>query len=88
MLSGICGSDLATIAGRSSFYFSPLVSLPFVPGHEVVGELLDDCEDLAAGQRVVLSSVLACAARGEDPPVRELRGRRHRPLRPGDGRAT
>ena len=67
-LAGICGSDLATIAGRSSFYFSPLVSLPFVPGHEVVGELLDDCGDLRAGRRVVLSSVLACAARGEDPP--------------------
>jgi threonine dehydrogenase-like Zn-dependent dehydrogenase len=66
-LSGICGSDLATIAGRSSFYFSPLVSLPFVPGHEVVGELLDDCGDLPAGTRVVISSVLACAARGEDP---------------------
>jgi threonine dehydrogenase-like Zn-dependent dehydrogenase len=67
LLSGICGSDLATVAGRSSFYFSPLVSTPFVPGHEVVGELLDDCEDLAQGTRVVLSSVLGCAARGEDP---------------------
>jgi len=66
-LSGICGSDLATIGGRSSFYFSPLVSLPFVPGHEVVGELLDDCGDLTAGTRVVISSVLGCAARGEDP---------------------
>ena len=33
------------------------MSLPFVPGHEVVGELLDDCDDLKAGQRVVLSSV-------------------------------
>jgi threonine dehydrogenase-like Zn-dependent dehydrogenase len=67
-LSGICGSDLSTIAGRSSLYFSPLVSLPFVPGHEVVGELLDDVGDLVAGQRVVISSVLGCAARGEDPP--------------------
>jgi threonine dehydrogenase-like Zn-dependent dehydrogenase len=67
-LAGICGSDLATIAGRSSLYFSPLVSLPFVPGHEVVGDLLDDCGDLPAGRRVVLSSVLGCAARGEDPP--------------------
>jgi threonine dehydrogenase-like Zn-dependent dehydrogenase len=66
-LSGICGSDLATIAGRSSFYFSPLVSLPFVPGHEVVGELLDGVDGLGRGQRVVLSSVLACAARGEPP---------------------
>jgi threonine dehydrogenase-like Zn-dependent dehydrogenase len=42
--------------------------LPFVPGHEVVGELMDDCDDLVGGQRVVLSSVLACAARGEEPP--------------------
>lgn len=67
-LSGICGSDLSTIAGRSSFYFGPLVTMPFVPGHEVVGTLMEDCDDLASGQRVTLSSVLACAARGEDPP--------------------
>src|SRR5213596_2946140 len=72
LLSGICGSDLATLAGRSSFYFSPLVSTPFVPGHEVVGELLEDCEDLAAGTRVVLSSVLS---------ARELRRRRRQPVR-------
>ncbi len=64
-LAGICGSDLSTIAGKSSFYFSPLVSLPFVPGHEVVGELLDDAGgDLKAGKRVVISSVLGCAVRG------------------------
>jgi len=78
-LSGICGSDLATIAGASSFYFTPLVSLPFVPGHEVVGELLDDCDDLKTGTRVVMSSVLACAARGEEPMCQncaaELTGR-------------
>ncbi len=67
VLSGICGSDLSTIAGRSSFYFSPLVSMPFVPGHEIIGTLMDDCEDLLAGTRVTLASVLACAARGEDP---------------------
>ena len=66
-LAGICGSDLATITGRSSFYFSPLVSMPFVPGHEVVGELLEDLEDLPAGTRVVLAPVLGCAARGLEP---------------------
>src|SRR6266511_2766982 len=66
-LAGICGSDLATISGRSSFYFSPLVSMPFVPGHEVVGELMDDVEDLAVGTRVVIDPVLACAARGLAP---------------------
>ena len=66
-LAGICGSDLSTIAGRSSFYFSPLVSMPFVPGHEVVGELLDDVDGLGAGTRVVLDPVLSCAARGLEP---------------------
>jgi threonine dehydrogenase-like Zn-dependent dehydrogenase len=60
-LAGICGSDLATIDGHSSRYFEPIVSFPFVPGHEVVGELDD-------GSRVVLEPVLGCAARGIDPP--------------------
>ena len=41
VLSGICGSDLATIDGRSSRYFEPIVSFPFTPGHEVVGLLVD-----------------------------------------------
>jgi len=67
LLAGICGSDLSTIAGRSSFYFSPLISTPFVPGHEIVGELQEDCDDLPEGTRVVMGSVLSCAARGEEP---------------------
>jgi threonine dehydrogenase-like Zn-dependent dehydrogenase len=66
-LAGICGSDLATISGNSSFYFSPLVSMPFVPGHEVVGELMDDVGDLPVGTRVVIDPVLSCAARGLPP---------------------
>lgn len=60
-LAGICGSDLATVDGRSSRYFEPIVSFPFIPGHEVVGDLDDD-------SRVVLEAVLGCAARGIDPP--------------------
>lgn len=66
-LSGICGSDLATISGQVSFYFSSLVSMPFVPGHEVVGDLYEDCQDLPAGTRVVLDPVLSCEARGLEP---------------------
>jgi threonine dehydrogenase-like Zn-dependent dehydrogenase len=67
LLSGICGSDLSTISGKSSFYFSPLVSLPFVPGHEVVGELVDEVDDLPPGTRIALKPVLSCLARGVDP---------------------
>lgn len=68
MLSGICGSDLNTICGGSSFYFTALVSMPFVLGHEVVGEILDDAGAPAGGRRVVLDPILSCAARGVEPP--------------------
>jgi threonine dehydrogenase-like Zn-dependent dehydrogenase len=56
-LTGICGSDLATIDGHSSRYFEEFVSFPFIPGHEIVG-------DLADGSRVVVEPVLGHAARG------------------------
>ena len=59
-LAGICGSDLATIDGHSSRYFEPIVSFPFTPGHEVVGDLED-------GSRAVLIPVLSCVTRGIDP---------------------
>lgn len=66
-LSGICGSDLGMLSGRTSLYFSAVVSLPFVPGHEVLADLVEDCEDLPAGTRVVVDPVLTCAARGTEP---------------------
>jgi threonine dehydrogenase-like Zn-dependent dehydrogenase len=71
-LSGICGSDLATVDGRSSRWFEPLVSFPFVPGHEVVA----DTED---GGRVVIEPVLGCEARDIEPrcPACAAGRRRH-----------
>jgi threonine dehydrogenase-like Zn-dependent dehydrogenase len=60
-LSGICGSDLATVEGHSSRWFEPIVSFPFVPGHEIVA-------DTSGGRRVVVQPVLHCAIRGIDPP--------------------
>lgn len=69
-LSGICGSDLSTIACQTSLYFEPLVSFPFVLGHEIVGDLED-------GTRVVIDAVLGHAARGHTPP--------HPEAAPGDG---
>lgn len=64
LLSGICGSDLSTIDGAASRYFEPIVSFPFVPGHEVVGVVTGGERD---GERVVLEPVLRCVARGIDP---------------------
>jgi threonine dehydrogenase-like Zn-dependent dehydrogenase len=61
LLAGICGSDLATVTGHSSRWFEPIVSFPFVPGHEVVG--VDE-----AGRRVVLEAVLGCRSRAIEPP--------------------
>jgi len=61
ILAGICGSDLATVAGKSSRFFEPIVSFPFVPGHEIVGTTDD-------GARVVVEPVLGCAARDIEPP--------------------
>jgi threonine dehydrogenase-like Zn-dependent dehydrogenase len=78
LLAGICGSDLATIDGRSSRYFEDIVSFPFVPGHEIVGVVEEAGADPAAGSqvggspaigtRVVVEPVLGCAARGIVPP--------------------
>ena len=72
LLAGICGSDLATVDGKSSRYFEDIVSFPFVPGHEVVGLLRSDALDahghqLEAGTRVVIQPVLGCEARGLAP---------------------
>ena len=73
VLSGICGSDLATLDGHSSRYFEELVSFPFVPGHEVVGVLDDGGVDhggspLTPGTRAVIEPVLGCVPRAIRPP--------------------
>lgn len=70
LLAGICGSDLATVDGRSSRYFEDIVSFPFVPGHEVVG-IVDAPGGPGApapGTRVVVEAVLGCVPRAIDPP--------------------
>ncbi|MFB9378074.1 zinc-binding dehydrogenase [Kineococcus gynurae] len=64
---GICGSDLHAARG-----VHPFISLPYRPGHEVVGRVLAVGEgvDLVPGTRVVLEPNLAC---GTCPPCREGR---------------
>lgn len=63
-VAGICGSDLATVDGKSSRYFDPLVSFPFVPGHEVFAVAEN-------GDRVALEPVLGHACRGMPLPFPE-----------------
>ena len=67
LLSGICGSDLGTLSAESSPYFSPLTSPPFVLGHEILGEVVEDNSGFAAGERVVMEPALGCAVRGIEP---------------------
>jgi threonine dehydrogenase-like Zn-dependent dehydrogenase len=73
-LSGICGSDLSTIACAGSPYFSPFVSTPFVLGHELVGEIVELGADVPgswrSGMRVVLEPALGCEVRGIEPRCR------------------
>src|SRR6266540_6340536 len=66
ILSGICGSDLGLLTGRNSAYLSPLISMPFTPGHEVVGETPDDVPGIPRGSQEVLDPVLGCNPRGVD----------------------
>ncbi|HWB35265.1 MAG TPA: zinc-binding dehydrogenase [Rugosimonospora sp.] len=63
LLSGICGSDLGLLTGRNSPYLSAVISLPFTPGHEVVGTTLDDLPTVPKGSRVVMDPVLGCVPR-------------------------
>ncbi len=67
-LSGICGSDQALVTGEASPYLGALTSGPFVPGHEVVGEVASGSR---RGERVVVEPALGCAARGHEPPCPE-----------------
>jgi threonine dehydrogenase-like Zn-dependent dehydrogenase len=71
LLSGICGSDLASLTAAGSIYFAPLTSFPFTFGHEVVGRVADigpQVTRVQPGDRVVIEPVLHCAVRGVDPP--------------------
>ena len=66
-LSGICGSDLATITSNSSRYLEDFVSFPFVMGHEVVGEYETTDGKM---KRAVLIPSLTCEVRGIEPLCR------------------
>ena len=75
ILSGVCGSDTKLVLGEfeDGDIDNPMAafsSLPHVPGHEVVAEVValgPEARDIEVGQRVVLNPWLSCAPRGISP---------------------
>jgi 2-desacetyl-2-hydroxyethyl bacteriochlorophyllide A dehydrogenase len=60
LVAGVCGSDLHAAHGRH-----PFVSLPYRPGHEVVGVITElglDVDSVMVGQRITLEPDLPCWA--------------------------
>lgn len=57
LVSGVCGSDKHAAHG-----VHPFVPLPYAPGHEVVGEVVetDDGSRFAAGDKVTVEPTLVC----------------------------
>jgi 2-desacetyl-2-hydroxyethyl bacteriochlorophyllide A dehydrogenase len=57
--AGVCGSDTHALRGRH-----PFISLPYAPGHEVVGVVSEVAHglttELAVGQRVTVEPTLPC----------------------------
>ena len=74
-LTGICGSDAKMVFSDFGDDFSDSAlngyfSLPTVPGHEVVADVVEvgpAVTTLEVGQRVVLNPWLSCGPRGVDP---------------------
>ncbi|MDE2763273.1 MAG: zinc-binding dehydrogenase [Gemmatimonadota bacterium] len=67
LLCGICGSDLGNISYRSSPAMEPFGSFPAVPGHEILGRVVEvgaGVSHVEPGQRVVVDPMLHCEARG------------------------
>jgi threonine dehydrogenase-like Zn-dependent dehydrogenase len=76
ILAGVCGSDAKLVMGDFGDGdidnpMSAFSSLPHVPGHEVVAEVVEmgpRAQGVSVGDRVVLNPWLTCGPRGIDPP--------------------
>lgn len=69
-MSGVCGSDLAALTAHDSFTLEPFGAFPFTFGHENVGRVVETggtVHGWTAGDRVVVSPMLACRQRGITP---------------------
>lgn len=68
-LGGICGTDMSAVKLKASTYSTPLVTFPFVLGHENIGlieKVGSRVSNWAVGDRVVVEPSLWCKPRGID----------------------
>jgi len=68
-LGGICGTDMHTMNIQQSMVLSPFSSFPAVPGHEIIGEVVEvgkNVNNLQIGDRVICDTNLCCEVRGLD----------------------
>ncbi len=76
LIGGICGSDLGLLRGKVFPSLAPFVSPPFVPGHEILGEIVEvgrKARGLKVGQRVSIDPTLGCRERGTQRACRQCR---------------
>ena len=70
IIGGICGSDLGFLQGKVFPSLAPFTSFPYVPGHEILGEIVEvgkKSRGLSVGQRVSIDPTLGCQERGFRP---------------------
>lgn len=66
-MTGVCGSDLGFVYFKSAPTLSPYGTYPFVPGHEVLADVVDvgrAVTSLREGDRVVVDPWMRCDLRG------------------------
>lgn len=71
IMSGISDMDEGMIVYHDLSSFGPFLELPFVPGNENVGIVVEagrSVQPIELGQRVVVDPLLACTQRQVDPP--------------------
>jgi L-iditol 2-dehydrogenase len=90
LLSGICGTDLSILNGKTSFSMQPYGSKVFIPGHEIVGEIVEKppgMRNFREGDRVIVEPLHTCATRGiPEPCINCRRGQQHLCLNTMNGR--
>jgi len=67
--SGICGSDLGVVLGKTSPALSPFNSFPMYLGHEILGvvtEVGKSVTNVQVGDRVAIDPYISCVVRGRD----------------------